>query len=378
MGLVADGNERQLTALLIAPDRELARKFNAASPAACGFQILAELKAYPAERTLAIRLRQLEPEVVLLDFATDFEQAAEVIRLAIAINPTIHVVGLHGGNDSDAILRAHRQGASEFLCAPFEQDAQREAVGRIRRLIEPRQSGARKPGTVIAFTSAKPGSGASTVATRLALALARTAPDRVLLADLDPAAATAGFFLELGDCRGPSAGDPWECLITRADGLHALPAGAFGRTASLRELLERARGAYDWIVVDLPAVFHRSSLLALPESDRAFLVTTADLASLHLARKALGLLLQLGFGKDRVRVLVNRIERRTGLQRPDVEKILNLPVDRSFPLERFAGGRAGAPLDPAASGSDLGKEIAEFAAALAAFSRPDRPVETEA
>lgn len=378
MSLVPDGNERQLTALLIAPDHELAGQFTDTSPAACGFQILAELKAYPSEQTLAIRLRQLEPEVILLDFSTDFEQAAEVTRLAIALNPAIHVVGLHGGNNSDAILRALRRGASEFLCAPFDRESRLEALGRIRRLIEPKDPTARKPGTVIAFTSAKPGSGASTLATRLALALCRTSPDRVLLADLDPAAATAGFYLELGDCRGPSAGDPWECLITRADGLHALPAGAVGASggaAALRELLEHARGAYDWVFIDLPAVFHRASLLALPESDRAFLVTTADLASLHLTRKALGLLVQLGFGKDRVRVLVNRLERRTGLQSPDVEKILNMPVDRSFYLERFAGGGTGIP---APSGSDLGKEIAAFAAALAALSRADRRVETEA
>ena len=61
---------------MIAPDRELARQFEESAMATRGFQILADLKSYPSQQTLDIRLRQLQPEVVLLDLATDLEQAA--------------------------------------------------------------------------------------------------------------------------------------------------------------------------------------------------------------------------------------------------------------------------------------------------------------
>jgi pilus assembly protein CpaE len=378
MGFTGNANEKQVTALLVAPDRELVRQFSETLPAISGFQILAELRKYPSQNTLEIRLRQLKPEVVLLDLATDFEQASEVIRAVIALDPAIHVIGLHVRNDSEAVLRALRQGASEFLFAPFDAGVQRQALARIKRLINPQARAPHQAGTVVAFTSAKPGSGASTLAVQLGLALGCDAGRKILVADLDPMAATAGLYLLRGD-RVPAGGsDVWSRLEANPNGPDFLPAGgtASGRipAAALRKFLERARSAYDWVILDLPAVFHRSSLLALPEADQVFLVTTAELPSLHLARKAVNFLGQLGFGRNRIRVLVNRVERRSGLTPADFEKILNTPVHRSFSEEystvrgALAGGR------PVPSGCPLGKEIANFAGGLSGLAADEKHV----
>ncbi len=336
------------------------------------------MKTYPQRNTLEIRLRQLKPEVVLLDLATDFEQASEVIRAVTALDPAIHVVGLHVRNDSDAVLRALRQGASEFLCAPFDAAVQRQALARIRRLINPREQAIHRAGTAVAFTSAKPGSGASTLAMQLGLALGHGWGRKVLVADLDPMTAAIGLYLKLEDRVAAGGPDVWSKLRANPNGPDVLPAGdTAGGTippAALHEFLERARSAYDWVILDLPAVFHRLSLLALPEADRVFLVTTAELPSLHLARKAVNFLGQLGFGRDRTRVLVNRVERRSGLTPSDVEKILNAPVHRSFSEDYFtlegalAGGR------PVPSDCPLGNEIADFARGLSELAADEKHV----
>ena len=60
-----------LNALLIAPDRELAEQFLHVAAATRTFQIVADLKKYPPAQTLEIRLRQFQPEVVLVDVGTD-------------------------------------------------------------------------------------------------------------------------------------------------------------------------------------------------------------------------------------------------------------------------------------------------------------------
>src|SRR6185295_4954949 len=118
--------ESQITALLIAPNRDLAQQFVATLPQTRAFQILADLKSYPPAQTLEIRARQLKPNVVLLDLASDSAAATELIRSIAALTPPVHVVGLHTQNDSQAILQSLRAGASEFLCAPFELATQRE------------------------------------------------------------------------------------------------------------------------------------------------------------------------------------------------------------------------------------------------------------
>jgi len=108
-------NGPEITALLIAPDRELAQKFLDTIPQTRGFQILADLKNYPPHQTLEIRARQLKPQVVLLDLGSDPAIAVELVRYIASLNPTVHVVGLHSHNDSQTILQSLRAGAVEFL-----------------------------------------------------------------------------------------------------------------------------------------------------------------------------------------------------------------------------------------------------------------------
>jgi pilus assembly protein CpaE len=374
----------QLTALMIAPSRELARQFSESVAGTRAFEILAELKTYPSQQVLEIRLRQLQPDVVLLDLATDLEQASELIRFVAASNPAIHVVGLHTRNDSEAILRSLRLGASEFLYAPFEAAIQEQAVERIRRLLGPQASSPRELGKVVLFSSAKPGSGASTLATQVALALRRMTAKRVLLADLDLMGGSLTFYLKLapgGSLLEAVADDEsvagWPSLVAPAGGLDVLAAPKLPSTdvvepARLHVFLERARQVYEWVVLDLPAIFHPLSLLALSESDQAYLVTTAELASLHLARKAVNLLTHLGFGRERYNVLINRVDRRDGLRESDVGKIFNFPVHASFPNDYFSLDRAVTMGEPLSDASELGRAVGDFAGRLAGVASGEK------
>ncbi len=366
MGFGGTSSEGQLTALLIAPDRDLARQFAESLRTASGFQIMAELRSYPPRQTLEIRLRQLLPEVVLIDTATDLERASELIHWTLALNPGIRVIGLHTRNEADAVLRVLSLGASDFLTAPFEPSVQKEAITRLRKMSRPDEA-PNRAGKVFVFTSAKPGAGASTLAAQIGFALASGGKHKILLADLDPMSATVSFYLKLAASE-PAGAELWKRIVPTAHGLDAVPSDAEASAPEpppdLHEFIERARAAYDFVLLDLPAVFHRSTLLALPESDRAYLVTTPELPSLHLARKAVAFLAQLGFGRERIRVLVNRMERRSGLTASDVEKILGAPVYRSFPNDYFVLDRAlmsGKPIDP---GCDLAAGIGALAQAL--------------
>ena len=372
-----NGRAAQLTALMVAPDRELARQFAQSVAAVRAFEILADLKTYPPPQVVEMRLRQLRPEVVLLDLATDLEQAGEIIRHIAASHPAVHAIGLHTRNDSEAIMRSLRLGASEFLYAPFDWAISEQAVGRIRRLLGPAAEQPRELGRVLVFSNAKPGSGASTLATQVALTLRRTTGQRVLLADLDLMGGSLAFSLRvkpkgslLDAVEDEGGGPDWPALVASSAGLDVLaaprqPGPDSVEPARLHEFLERARQAYDWVVLDLPAIFHRLSLLALSESDQAFLVATPELASLHLARRAVGLLAHLGFGAERFQVLINRVDRHDGLCETDVGKVFNCPVQGSFPNDLFSLERAVTLCEPLGESSHLGKAVADFAGKLA-------------
>ena len=92
----------------------------------------------------------------------------------------------------------------------------------------------------------------------------------------------------------------WNSLAVNYGGVDILPAPAVPYAdpvdgARLRMLVDQARKIYDWVVLDLPTVFSPTSLMAIAECERAFLVSTAELPSLHLTRKALTMMNQLGF-----------------------------------------------------------------------------------
>ncbi len=377
----------ELTSLVISPNREMADQFSATLPVTRAFHILAEMKAYPPIPTLDIRLRQLRPDLVFLDLTTDLDAAAELIEFIAGIRPPVFVVGLHTNNDSEAILRSLRAGATEFLYAPFDVEMQRQALGRIARLRKPQSQKGTERGRLIVFSSAKPGSGASTLACQTAFALSQQSGKRTLLADFDLCNGSVAFFLKISPWYSlldafksmEEDGEPdWPALVSSAEGVDVLAAPESPADTALvdgdrlHDALESVRGAYDWIVVDLPSVFQKMSLLTISDSDEAFLVSTAELPSLHLTRKAVAHLGLLGFGLDRYRVLVNRLSKMEGISSDDMAKIFGAPVHATFPndyLSIHKGLTMGAPL---AAKCPLGKSVDGFAGQIASRARTEK------
>src|SRR5260370_38276735 len=98
------GRGPALTALSIVPDRELASQFTASNERSRSFQIVAELKAYPTNQPLECRLRQVKPDVILLDLATDLNPACQPIRSVPLLNQQTNIVGLHLRNSPTPFL----------------------------------------------------------------------------------------------------------------------------------------------------------------------------------------------------------------------------------------------------------------------------------
>jgi pilus assembly protein CpaE len=379
-------NEAEIAALLIAPDRALAQEFLATLPQTRAFQILADLKSYPPQQTLEMRIRQLKPNIVLLDLATDLAASVEVVKTIAAMSPPVHVVGLHTRNDSTAILQSLRAGASEFLFAPFELATQREAIARLRRLVQPEAPGQTEAGHVVAMASSKPGSGASTVATQAAFSLQRQTGKRILLADFDLTGGTIGFYLKLS--HNYSLVDAlqhsehmdlalWNSLTVNYGGVDILPAPAVPYAepidgARLRVLIDHARNLYDWVILDLPSIFNRTSLMAVSECERAYLVSTSELPSLHLTRKAINMVHQLGFPKDRFQVLVNRVDKRTDIGTADLEKLFGCPIHAMLPNDYFSLHRVVTLGQPLGSDGELGKAIEQIATRLSGSLAPPK------
>jgi pilus assembly protein CpaE len=368
----------ELTALLICPNRPLAQQFTTTLADNKTFNILADVKSYPTPQALDMRVRQLRPDLILLDLSASLETALGLMPYITSFRPTVHIIGLHSTSEAEIIMRSLRAGATEFLCAPFDLATQNTVMARVLRLRETEERTQPQRGQLIAFVGAKAGYGATTLAYNTAYAL-RAANRKVLLADFDLLGGTISFALKLNHnyslLDGIRHSDQldtalWNALIGNAGGLDVMPAPDKPEAMTfeghrVHEVLEYARVMYELVVVDLPSAYERISIATLGDADQVFIVCTPELPSLHMTRKCIAFLDQMGFSRDRFRVLVNRTTRRDELSREDMEKVFNFPVYFGFPDDYQTVHRALTAGRPAPSNCDLGRQVTRFSQSLA-------------
>lgn len=380
--LESGGHSGPLRAILAAPDEVLSSALIArlAEVPDLEVEVAARLENYPETGDLTAIVDAVQPEIAIIDVASDLDAACGLIRSMAAAYPQIHSIAVHHANDPSTLMQCLRMGATEFLHAPFVTGEMRAAVSRIRRLWRGPTS-SRRTGKVLGFTSAKPGSGSSTIAQHMALALRHATGERVLLADFDLLGGTLGRVCKVR--RGSLVdalrdevyrdGAGWSSVTYFVNRIEVLQAPENPHTepvdlAKLEPLLSSARATFDWVILDLPTIFRPLSLSALANCDRGFLVSTSELPNLHLARRAVEMLRRCDFPPNRVEVLLNRQPRTAPVDERVVAELVGCRVCATLPndylalhplgrLERLPpGNRLGAALDELARKFSAGRE----------------------
>jgi pilus assembly protein CpaE len=316
--------------LVITPQPELARRISV---------ILTELTPdaaaaraeYPRMGAGAALARESSANICFLDVATNSEHAQVLIA---EISPLIPVVALHHRNDADLILRCLRRGACEYLADPTA-DTVRAVFDRLARA---RSGNGHAVGAVYCVVPGKPGCGASSVATQLAIEC-HSGAQKVLLVDGDPMNGSVAFQLKLkcefhlGDALRDwkrMDDDLWSRLVVSACGVDILtapesPATRIEISRPLAgELCAWWRDRYAVTVLDMPDVRTAADCGLVALADAILLVTTNELAALQSTRRALAYLDHAATDRARLRLILNRYIPATGLKREDVKTALGL------------------------------------------------------
>jgi pilus assembly protein CpaE len=262
-------------------------------------------------------------------------------------SPRVFVAGRSG--DPDLILRAQRAGAGEFLPLPMDPRVMLETVHRYWRRMAPEAHAPRtKRGRILTFLGAKGGSGATTLSTNLAVTLV-AGGHSTLLVDLDLAAGDAALLLNLSptftvsDAVQNTHRMDRELLngmiLKHVSGLEVLaasenPEKAAGMdSARIAQLLQFVREHYDCIVVNTGDIADPATQAALGQADLVHLVTTLDLLALRRSQWCLRRLEQAGITRDLIRLVVNRYDRNPYISLDEAEKVLELKVSWTVPMD---------------------------------------------
>ncbi|HEV8375753.1 MAG TPA: hypothetical protein VGR38_05900, partial [Candidatus Polarisedimenticolia bacterium] len=101
----------------------------------------------------------------------------------------------------------------------------------------------------------------------------------------------------------------------------------------IAQLLGFLRDHYDCVVVNTGDVSHPVTQAALAQADLVHVVTTLDLLALRRTQWCLRRLDQAGIARELVRLVVNRYDRNPYISLDEAEKVLELKVSWTVPLD---------------------------------------------
>ena len=356
-----------------------------------------DLNAYPMRHQLAEVMGTESPNLCLLEIGEPREAGLALIHDLLRIDAKLPIIVVLPTNDPELVLRCLRQGASDFLIPPFTSEQVEGALQKIARLQPGR---ATNSGKVYCIMPAKGGCGSSTIASNLVYQMKR-GDKRILLADLDPLAGTLSFLLKIKsaysfmDALARSHdidADLWRSVVTTRNGVDVLlsPEVMTEGMSELKDatsIIEYARGTYDIVVLDTGGVYGDWNLSQAQLADEILLVTTNELTALQAVQRALGYLDANNIGRFKLRLIVNRYDRHTGLSKDVIGTALHTDIFHIMPSDYEAIQKSlmeGKPLGPATSfgksviglvdrlagSSEAPKKNSSLSGLLSLFSRP--------
>lgn len=325
------------------------------------------------------KVERLRPEVMILEVLKLREPMEHVVGRIKAGSVDPMIIALHNTAEPELILSALRAGAHEFLHPPLKANLQ-QALERKSLERNKTRERLRQKGKVVGFLSAKGGCGATTIACHCAAELGRHGKN-VLLADLDLDAGMVRFLMK---SKSPySVLDAvnnlhrldlsyWNALISNGmPGLEiiaapqALASKQQPNQEQVQNMLTFCRNQYDYSIVDLGRSLNLTAMNALDEVDETYLVTTLDVPALHQSKQIIQTLSSVGYGKERLRLVLNRMPQRLDVTPDELEKMMSLPVFATLPNDYpslYESYSEGSLLPP---NSRLGKELNRMAVKMA-------------
>jgi pilus assembly protein CpaE len=306
--------------------------------------------SYPVAATDPVlrRVQTVAPDVVLVDVPV--ENATLALRAIELIHQEMRdlaVFAVGSMSQPQVIVSVMRAGAREFIERPTTTTDLLEAFVR---LTTTKKKGHQKEsrGRVFAVVNAKGGSGATTTAVNLALAL-QSAHGNVALVDLAPLGHTAlhmnlkPLFNVSDAIRNLHRLDSslLESFMTRHNGGLQLLAGVNmpiavePSTAEFARLFDLLVGHFRYVVVDASTRLDAATRLVCNLSETVLLVAHADVASLWSAARVQQYLGETG-ARDRVHLVLNRFRKIPGFSEADAEAASGLKLLWKIPNQYFA------------------------------------------
>lgn len=299
------------------------------------------------DASLIRTLREIHPEVCIIDLDRDRRMALETVEYLRRTSPTpVAIFAVSNRMDSDSIIDAMRSGCTEYLEKPLLADRVQEALVQLAR--KKRESfTSDTQGKLITLMGVKGGVGSTTLAVHLAYSLAKRGK-KTLLIDHHPELGEVTLHLSL-DHHNYGFYE-LACNVNRMDadllqgfvlkhesGLEVLASpegiGMTPKTTpeAVQQTLRFLLRVYDYVVVDTACGFDEQNLAILESSDEFSLIATPQLPAIRSTSRFLDYLLRVNYPVSKSQIVLNRWTKRSPLSVENIEKALHRKISLIIP-----------------------------------------------
>jgi len=294
-------------------------------------------------------VKESKPDVILMDINMPVKDGIRATEEITVLAPDTNVIMISVQGEQEYLKKAMAAGARDFIVKPFDGDELIETVQRVNGISRKRKESKFTQAIpeeihskVISVFSTKGGVGKTTIATNLAVSLARLTRKKVALVDLDLQFGDVAVMLNVSlrstisdlikEFNLLEESNIEDYMVTHFSGIKVLSAppkpeyAEYITPAHITKIIECLKSKFHYVVIDTSNIFNEVVLTSLDLSDQVLYVSTLDLPTIKNIKSGLDIMESLHYSNSKIRIVLNKASEQFGIKYKDFEDTLKYPI----------------------------------------------------
>ncbi|MGE5473740.1 MAG: response regulator [Ignavibacteriales bacterium] len=294
-------------------------------------------------------VKESKPDVILMDINMPVKDGIRATEEITVLSPDTNVIMISVQGEQEYLKKAMAAGARDFIVKPFQGDELIETVQRVYEIARKRKESKYTQAIpeeihskVFSVFSTKGGVGKTTIATNLAVSLARMTRKKVALVDLDLQFGDVAVMLNVSlrstisdlikEFSLLDESNIEDYMVTHFSGIKVLSAphkpeyAEYITPEHITKIVECLKSKFHYVVIDTSNIFNEVVLTALDLSDQILYISTLDLPTIKNIKSGLDIMESLHYSNSKINIVLNKASEQFGIKYKDFEDTLKYPI----------------------------------------------------